>query len=364
MKTYKQFIQNILTEAPVSELEYSVDRGKEKEVYTSYKKGGEVQTKKPEATTGARSFKRTDQILLTKPKNIQKLIKVLAPIKQDLNLYFLDFKGSTRFHESGELKASMVKYYAANAEEKPKGAEANLIKALQDKNILDNDFEFTEKAKNSITILYSTNRGDKAVGLTPWIILHRLGHAINVFRGGKRYFEEMFYDELCYEIYNFLSNNYGFDDERFGKYLNNLRRKGYSDEKEQIMYDFLSQFGNFNSARMTQKYKEGGSGVKKSNKAVVAKNRYYELVYDLFVAFLYYKNNAENVWEENEPAVLPFKFKTTELPTKIKIGRFTVETDEVTLDIQGGDMYKNMITNLNVKLNKLFDQLNGKVFIM
>lgn len=364
MKTYKQFLQNILTEAPLSELEYSVDRGKDKEVYTSYKKGGEVQTKKPEATKKPRSFKRTDQILLTRPKNIKKLIEVLAPIKQDLNLYFLDFKGSANFHERGELP-SMLKYYASIAKDKPNGAEANLIRALQNQNIVNNDFEFTDKAKKSITILYSTNRGDKAVGLTPWIILHRLGHAINVFRGGgKRYFEEMFYDELCYEIYNFLSNNYGFDDERFGKYINNLRRKGYSADKEEIMYDFLSQFGNFNSARMTQKYKEGGSGLKKSNKAVVAKNRYYELVYDLFVAFLYYKTNAENVWDDNEPAVLPFKFKTTNLPKKIKIGRFTVETDEDTLDIQGGDMYKNMIDNLNTKVNKLFDQLNGKVFIM
>ena len=364
MKSFSQF----LIEAPLDELEYSSVRNRPKDPRN--KKGEKIS-----------SFSTTDDKLIRNPKNQEKLFKALKSFRHSFRILFADFQGSANYHENGELSEYTLK----------RPVNKKMVDFLKAHGFINNDFKFTEKTKKSITIVYTTNRGDAKVGLTPWLILHRMGHAFNANASApeeeereeegpeeektptRDTFAKTFVNEVRRDIYDFMESNYLLDEDAYGEMsdsrfqdlnvrrreiLKNIVRDKFPNEG---LWEFFTKFGNFNSAKRTEAHAQGKG---KRTKAVVRKERYFEYIYDLFVAFVWYAENSRNVWEEDdEPGTLPYRF-VGKLPEKINfMGLKLALTDEFVAEQAEGYM-KNMISNGVRNVEKMFDEFEGKIFLM
>lgn len=351
MKSFQQF----LTEAPLADYDDS-DVGERKT-----KSGKPAVNKKGETLS---SFSKTDRKLVKNPKTKAKLEKVLKIFKEDFRIYFADFQGSRKFHETGEfIEYSFKEDY-----------NKKMTEYLQSKDLIGENNKLTEKAKKSISIVYTTNIGDSKVGLTPWIILHRMGHALN--RGSTRFgrvFTDKFTEAIQPEIFNFMRDNYSLDEDVYDnlnenqfaavedRYYNSLRNIMKDKFPNEGLYEFFKLFGNFNSARKTMQHAKGKS---KRTKAVVKLERYYEFLYDLFVAFVWYAENSKNVWdEEGEPRKLPFNF-VDNLPRKIKFLNYSLALSDDYVAQQAEDYMKLMISNGIKSVEDMFEAAKGKIYIM
>ena len=360
MKSFQEF----LTEAPLAEYDPS-DVGERKT-----KTGKPALNKKGERLS---SFSSTDRKLVKNPKTQAKLEKVFKAFKHDFRLFFADFPGSKKFHEKGELREEEVMKSKIGYDT----PSSKLIEYLQKVELVGENKKFTDKAKKSISIIYTTNIGDSKVGLTPWILLHRMGHSMNRSQYptfGPAAFTEQFVNNIKPEIYEFLTSNYSPDEDVYksdaefdraernkNEFLKYLRSKDtYGDKALAPVFEFFKIFGNFNTAKRTQEY-EGGKG--RRTKAVVKKERAYEFLYDSFVSFLWYAENSRNVWEE-EGKTLPFRFKLGKLPEKITINGIKLALADEFVGEQAEEYYKNMIANGIRGVDKMFDSMVGKIFIM
>lgn len=356
MKSFQEF----LTEAPLAEYDPS-DVGERKT-----KTGKPALNKKGERLS---SFSSTDRKLVKNPKTQAKLEKVFKAFKHDFRLFFADFAGSNKFHEMGELREQEV----IKGEIGYDTPSAKMIEYLQKVGLVGENKKFTDKTKKSISIIYTTNIGDSKVGLTPWILLHRMGHSMNRNQYPTA-FTDQFVNNIKPEIYEFLTSNYSPDEDVYksdaefdraernkNEFLKYLRSKDtYGDKALAPVFEFFKIFGNFNTAKRTQEY-EGGKG--KRTKAVVRKERAYEFLYDSFVSFLWYAENSRNVWEE-EGKTLPFRFKFGKLPEKITINGIKLALADEFVGEQAEQYYKNMIANGIRGVDRMFDSMVGKIFIM
>ncbi len=354
MQTFQTILEGFLSEAPLDNYD-DRDVGERKD-----SKGRYVTNKKGERVS---SFSRTDKKLIQNPKNKEKLVKIFKAFKHKFNFVFADFQGSKNYHEKGELSK-----YELNRPENKK-----IVQYLQQMGYISNDLQPTAKSKDSITIVYTTNIGDSKIGMTPWILLHRMGHAFNSGTLTRDKFAEKFVNEIRRDIYDFMESNYLLDEDKYGemsdsRYQNldakrrevikNIARDKFPNEG---LWEFFTKFGNFNSAKRTEAHAQGKA---KRTKAVVRKERYFEYVYDLFVAFVWYAENSRNVWEEDdEPGALPYRF-VGKLPEKINfMGLNLALTDEFVAEQAEGYM-KNMISNGVRNVEKMFDEFEGKIFCM
>jgi len=372
MKSFQEF----LTEAPLAEYDPS-DAGERK-----------TKTGKPILNKQGRplsSFSPIDIKLIKNPKNQKKLEKVLAQFKQDFRFFFADFAGSNKFHEMGELKEEDVIKgdiggYGVTAE-----TSERMVKYLQQVGLVGENKKFTDKANKSISVIYTTNVGDAKVGLTPWIILHRMGHSMN--RGNssahRATFIEHFVNNIKPEIYEFLTSNYTPDSDVYksdaeydrakrniNEFLKHLMSKDtYGDKALAPIFEFFKIFGNFNTAKRTRE-KEEGKG--KNTPAVVKEARAYEFLYESFVSFLWYAENSRNVWEDEEEEgkkKYPFIRK---IPEKIKMNEIKLALSDKFVAEQAESYMKNMISNGIRGVDRMFEsmvkkidgKMIGKIFIM
>ena len=133
-----------------------------------------------------------------------------------------------------------------------------------------------------------------------------------------------------------------------------------------MIHWFLRTFGNFNSARQTEKFEQG---VGKRTKGTIKYERYYELLYETFVAFVWYASATKEVWEEEPPGKLPFKFELEELPKKLtykgeRMGSIALAISDDFVMEQAISYYKKMISNTGSSIVKMFDQAEGKIIAM
>ena len=352
MKSFKTF----LTEAPMAEYDDSA-------VGNRRTKTGKLILKKNEKPLS--SFTEKDRRLIKSDKTKSKLEKVLKAFRHDFRIFFADFAGSNKWSEYGFLSDRDLK------------GESKMNDYLERVGLLSPTGGLTEKAKKSINVVYVNNVGDQKIGMTPWIIMHRLGHGLN--RGGsKSVFYNNFVESIRYEIYEFLNDNYmpdeeryktdrGYDqaDEAWKARLRTLRTKNINDGQD-IIHWFFRTFGNFNSAKQTEKFEQGKS---KRTKATVKYDRFYELLYDAFVAFVWYAQGTKDVWEEEPPGTLPFKFETEKLPEKLvykgeRMGSISLAISDDLVMEQAQSYYKKMISNTERSIVKMFDQAEGQIIAM
>ena len=123
---------------------------------STYKTMGDFS--KPGPFTGA------DKKLVPHPKNIEKATRFFEQTPFDFRLFFSHLKGTGKYSEHGPMSPDQIKQvFGQDAEEIINGSE------------------------DAITVVYVGNKGDAKVMLTPWMMAHRFGHAINAGARNKNW---------------------------------------------------------------------------------------------------------------------------------------------------------------------------------
>lgn len=109
-------------------------------------------------------FRGADKKLVPHPVNRLKAEKFFANTPYDIRLFFSNISGTGKYSEYGPMDPDTVKIIF--------GDEGEQIVAGHE---------------NAITIVYVGNKGDAKKMLTPWMMAHRFGHAVQAGhrRGGK-----------------------------------------------------------------------------------------------------------------------------------------------------------------------------------
>lgn len=133
-------------------------------------------------------FRGADKRLVPHPTNKLKAQTFFENTPFDFRLFFSNIPGTGKYRETGELPSAKIreKFNKENADQIINGSE------------------------EAITVVYLGNYGDAKVILTPWMMAHRLGHAIqagqlsrrnNAWTGAENHFFST--------INNLLDNYYG-----------------------------------------------------------------------------------------------------------------------------------------------------------
>lgn len=139
-------------------------------------------------------FRGVDRRLVPHPTNQLKTQKFFEQTPYDFRLFFSNIPGTGKFSEYG-----------------PMGP--NEIRNSFNKDVAD---QLIDGSEDAITVLFVGNKGDSKVMMTPWIMAHRIGHAIQAGerksggRGTWREAENHFFrgiNELLKDFYGKSTNN-------------------------------------------------------------------------------------------------------------------------------------------------------------
>jgi hypothetical protein len=108
-------------------------------------------------------FQGPDKKLVPHPKNIEKATKFFEQTPYDFRLFFSNMPGTGKYSEHGPMTADEIK--------KVFGPQADAI---------------LQGSEDQITVVFVGNKGDRKVMLTPWMMAHRFGHAIQAGNRGNR----------------------------------------------------------------------------------------------------------------------------------------------------------------------------------
>ena len=135
------------------------------------------------------SFTGVDKKLIPHPKNIQKATKFFEQTPYDFRLFFANISGLGKYRETGPVSPEQIRqiFNKEQADEIINGSE------------------------DTITVIYVNNVGDRKVMMTPWIMAHRFGHAIQAGVRGKRTWSAWSEAEKHFfsQINQILVNDYG-----------------------------------------------------------------------------------------------------------------------------------------------------------
>jgi len=199
-------VQTVLNEVPIGDIEHVGDFSKNS------------------------SFRHSrDRAIITHPASIQNIRKKFGNVKQNINLIFVNTPAGNKITEWGEVSAPDV--------------ETHLGKEVSEKlNRIHKD--------NTITVIFTNNKGEQRFSMTPWIIAHRMMHAF-ARKDGTTY-DNSLYDKVADEITYFLSELLQYYGVRhmprtFGS-MSNLGNS-YIRQKQLIMKNFFQEVATFKSAR-------------------------------------------------------------------------------------------------------------------
>lgn len=138
-------------------------------------------------------FRGADKKLVPHPTNQLKTARFFEQTPYDFRLFFSNIPGTGRYSEYGPMEPRVVQeIFGKNAEQILAGHE------------------------NAITVVFVGNKGDSKVMLTPWMMAHRIGHAVQAGtrlaggRGAWREAENHFFrgiNELLKTFYGKSSTN-------------------------------------------------------------------------------------------------------------------------------------------------------------
>ena len=138
-------------------------------------------------------FRGADKKLIPHPTNKLKTAKFFEQTPYDFRLFFSNIPGTGRYSEYGPMRPEVVQeIFKDTAEQILAGHE------------------------NAITVVFVGNKGDSKVMLTPWMMAHRIGHAVQAGtklaggRGAWREAENHFFrgiNQLLKDFYNKSSTN-------------------------------------------------------------------------------------------------------------------------------------------------------------
>jgi hypothetical protein len=108
-------------------------------------------------------FRGPDKKLVPHPTNILKTQRFLEKTPYDFRLFFSNIPGTGKYSEYGPMDANQLKEIF--------GDQADQI---------------INGSDDAVTVVFVGNAGDAKVPMTPWIMAHRFGHAIQAGQRGKQ----------------------------------------------------------------------------------------------------------------------------------------------------------------------------------
>jgi hypothetical protein len=253
-------------------------------------------------------FRGADKKLVPHPKNIQKATTFFENTPYDFRLFFTNVPGFGKYSEHGEMNPGEIR---------------NIFNKEQADEIING-------SEDAITVVFVGNKGDSKVMMTPWIMAHRFGHAVQAgtrMKGG--------------------GSPWVAAEEHFFRGINELLRDFYGIEKNNIFTTKL----NWN---LQKEYSAlfNAIGTQRSSRTGQIK-RPYEFFYELFAQYLG-----------------TGKITLNPLPKKKEYGRKAWGRSTQSLNMQPGSEEESQYTTeiLARDMELMFDDVLsssvGKIFVM
>jgi len=260
------------------------------------------------------TFKGPDVKLATHPVNIQKARDFFENVPYNFRFFVINKPRLRQYRESGEASPEKIRAIFP--------AEADTI--LKDH-------------EGAITVLYIGNYGDAKVMFTPWVMAHRIGHAIVANNyGGNRQESSPWYiaeQDFFESISLILQNFYGIPIER--SYNGRYPVWG----KNQQYYNAL-----FNAI-----------GTQRSSRENQIK-RPYEFLYELFAQYI----QTGDVKFNPLPVSIGFGRKAWGRPTKYIGLKQQYRTPEFDREANLNKLGEKLVRNFNAVLQNAV----GKIYLM
>lgn len=258
-------------------------------------------------------FKGPDKRLVPHPTNILKTQRFLEQTPYDFRLFFSNIPGTGKYSEYGPADDTLLREIFG-----PETAQ-----------------QIINGSDDAITVVFVGNKGDAKVPLTPWIMAHRFGHAIQAGVRGKQVWhtwteaEKHFFGQINMMLEEYYNK---YSPSRFGVTPSSM--KG----------DLTPEYNALFNAIGTQRSSRSGD-IK----------RPYEFLYELFAQYL----GTGKVTLNPLPTNLGYGRKAWGTPTKymnIK-PEYRDETERAqATDVLGRDM--------EMMFSDVLDQSVGTIFVM
>jgi len=247
-----------------------------------------------------------DRKILQNPTAVRIAQKRFGKTEHILNLYFVNLPGASKHSETGfmepeQIAAAMPKAWpeiAARAE------EAN--------------------HRDAINVIFVGNTGFQRMNMTPWIMAHRIGHALRASErfGQRGYWRD--YEEDATEFFsNILQSVYD---------MNISPREIWFGQKDKLIAKFFEAIGGMRSAR---KSKLGG--------------RPYEFLYEMF---------AQHVVTGS------LKFRNLPQSFGMRNGPYYRMQDEETADMWNHSLNSDVADHLGSRIDNTLYNAEGKFLVM
>lgn len=132
-----------------------------------------------------------DKKLVTNPVVIGKVQKFFSRTPYDIRIFPVQVRGGARWVEYGEVDRD------------------TLVKAVGEDNA---QRILTGQSPDNVTIVFTNNTGAERIPLTPWMMAHRIGHAIR--KGGAAIAWEQAYKHFWTQLDEIMRDYYGLRVER------------------------------------------------------------------------------------------------------------------------------------------------------
>ena len=193
------------------------------------------------------SFRGVDKRLVPHPKSELKAAKFFEQTPYDFRLFFANKSGLGQYQEHGPMTPDQV---------------VKVFGEEDAKKILENH-------DDAITVVYVSNRGDEKVMMTPWIMAHRFGHAIQAGTIRDKWSAWMETEKLFFSTVNRLLDEY------YGK-VDKFPDSGYGRPKsERMNFNLIPEYNALFNAIGTQRSSRTGQI-----------RRPYEFMYEMFAQYL------------------------------------------------------------------------------
>ena len=153
-------------------------------------------------------FRGSDKKLVPHPVNQLKTAKFFEKTPYDFRLFFSNIPGTGKYSEYGPMKPDVLQQVF--------GEQAEQI---------------MRNSNDTITVVFVGNKGDSKVMLTPWMMAHRIGHAVQAGErsGNKNGTWRAAEDHFFGTVNGIIADYYGKKStNQFGNKVNNSLAKEYN----------------------------------------------------------------------------------------------------------------------------------------
>ena len=196
-------------------------------------------------------FRGVDKKLVPHPATKFKAIKFFENTPYDFRFFFSNISGTGKHSETGPMSPEQIKtIFGSNADQIINGHE------------------------NAITVVFVGNSGDAKKMMTPWIMAHRLGHAIQA-GNRKNYAAVDPYHPWTLGEAHFFENVNSILEEFYNKVQSASSRRNLRLKSSDIVSEMTPEYNALFNAIGTQRSSRSGEI-----------RRPYEFLYEIFAQYL------------------------------------------------------------------------------